>query len=53
MKKQRLEEKLCKMKNFIQKMITPLDEKYQRCYTCSGYEKTKFCYVEPMKNEKK
>jgi hypothetical protein len=44
----RLEDK-CHLKTFVDKMIPPVNEKYQRCFECSGFEKERYCYVEPSK----
>ena len=46
-------ENRCMMKDFVGRMIQPVEERYQKCFNCSGYDLRMYCYVEPVKIDKK
>jgi hypothetical protein len=48
---QKLEDR-CQLKAFVNRMTLPVEERYQKCQDCSGYEKERPCYVEPIKSKK-
>ena len=40
-------ERRCSCKLYVNRMIPPVDEKYQECWNCSGTDASKYCYREP------
>lgn len=42
----------CQMKNFVGKMIEPVEERYQECTHCEGYDSKKYCYVKPVQHNR-